>query len=402
MNILFLTMSSFSSLDIHNIYTDLLTDVIRMGHHPYIVVPFEKNTKERTELIDCNDHHFLKVSVGNMSDVSFVEKGISTVTLCNKYVRAVLKHLNGIDIDLILYSTPPITLANAILRLKKQWNCKTYLMLKDIFPQNAVDLGIMKKRGLIYWYFRNQEKKLYRLSDWIGCMSEKNILYLRLNNPEIPEESVELCPNAILPQPVIEDQEKREEIRNHYGIPINAVVFMYGGNLGKPQGVQHIAECIKRVDGIDTAFTVICGRGSEFSFLDKYIKDNHLKRVLLINGLPKRDYDLLLSACDVGLVFLDYRFTIPNFPSRILSYMEQAKPVITCTDSNTDIGELVTDNNFGWSCLSNDVDAYYNCCSEAIAQKDNLTMYGGNARKALCVKYNVTAVTATILDHIKV
>lgn len=400
MNILFLTMSSFTSLDIHNIYTDLMKELIKNGHHPYIVVPCEKRTGEHTELIDKGDHHFLKVSVGNMTNVSFLEKGFSTVTLSNKFLNAIMKYLNGIKIDLILYSTPPITLADTIAELKKKWNCHTYLMLKDIFPQNAVDLGIIKKYGLINFYFRKKEKMLYRLSDWIGCMSDENINYLKKKNPEIPDEKIELCPNAICPEPIIESHTFSEIVRRHYGIPLNSVVFMYGGNLGKPQGVYHIAECLKRIDSLDEAFTVICGTGSEFSFLDRYVKENDLKHVILVNGLPKRDYDKLLSVCDVGLVFLDFRFTIPNFQSRILSYMEKAKPVITCTDSITDIGELVKKNGFGWSCLSNNVDAYYNCCTEAIENRDSLKTIGMKGRVTLCNEYNVSSVKERILKHI--
>ena len=71
--------------------------------------------------------------------------------------------------------------------------------------------------------------------------------------------------------------------------------------------------------------------------------------------LPKEDYDTLVGACDVGMIFLDHRFTIPNFPSRLLSYMQAKIPVLACTDPNTDIGEVITKGGFGWWCESNSV-----------------------------------------------
>jgi len=37
------------------------------------------------------------------------------------------------------------------------------------------------------------------------------------------------------------------------------------------------------------------------------------------------------------MIFLDYRFQIPNFPSRLLSYMAAGMPVIVATDPNTDM-----------------------------------------------------------------
>lgn len=402
MNILFLTLSPLPSLDIHNIYADLMVDLINRGHHPYIVVPYEKRTGERTELVEYEKYTLLKVSIGNVSNVSFVTKGISTVLLSRQFTAAILKYLSNVNIDLILYSTPPITLAGTVKRLKKKWHSKTYLMLKDIFPQNAVDLGLFRKSSILYRYFRYKERDLYRLSDWIGCMSERNLSYIKENNPEIPTGKLEICPNAIAPKPIImTDPRAKSERRKTFGIPEDAIVFMYGGNLGKPQGAGQIAECMKKIRSNENIFTVICGKGTEYDYLKKNIADENLNRVLLINGLPKVQYDELLSICDVGLIFLDPRFTIPNFPSRILSYMEQAKPVLTVTDASTDINVLVENGHFGWSCLSSDADAFAECCSKIVANRANLPEMGMSGRRYLEKHLNVSAASEAILKHLE-
>ena len=175
MNILFLTMNIFTDIEMHNIYSDLMKEFISHGHRPYIVTPREKKMGETTELCDFPNHSILKVQIGDTSNVSLIEKGISTITLSGKYYSAVKKHLSNIKFELILYSTPPITLANPVEKMKKHFHCRTYLMLKDIFPQNAVDLGMLSTtgvKGLIYKYFRAKEKNLYAISDRIGCMSQ--------------------------------------------------------------------------------------------------------------------------------------------------------------------------------------------------------------------------------------
>ena len=74
--------------------------------------------------------------------------------------------------------------------------------------------------------------------------------------------------------------------------------------------------------------------------------------------LPKEDYDTVVAACDVGMIFLDHRFTIPNFPSRLLSYMQAKIPVLACTDVNTDIGKVIVDKGFGWWCESNNIEMF--------------------------------------------
>ena len=77
-----------------------------------------------------------------------------------------------------------------------------------------------------------------------------------------------------------------------------------------------------------------------------------------MEGLPKEEYDQLVRSCDVGLIFLDHRFTIPNYPSRLLSYLENRMPVLCATDPNTDMGRIAEENGYGYWCESNSVEAF--------------------------------------------
>lgn len=133
---------------------------------------------------------------------------------------------------------------------------------------------------------------------------------------------------------------------------------MYGGNLGKPQGIPFIIECLKSQTNNPEAYFLIVGDGTEYEKLAVYLSEADLPNVKLMKMLPQEDYDYLAAACDVGLIFLDHRFTIPNFPSRLLTYMQAGLPVLACTDPNTDIGKVIVDGGFGWWCESNDVEAF--------------------------------------------
>ncbi len=364
MNILFLTMNPFTGVDMHNIYSDLMLEFIRNGHRPYIVTPREKKLGERTELVEFEDYGILKVQIGNTSGVGLIEKGISTVTLSTLYYRAVKKHLGHMDFGLMLYSTPPITLAVPVKKLKKLFGCPTYLMLKDIFPQNAVDLQMFSRKSPIYTYFAAQERMLYSQSDRIGCMSRANAEFVKKNNPWIPEERVGVCPNGIIPSPVVSREEEKRVLRERYRIPPEATVYLYGGNLGKPQAIDHLVECLKQNKDMDDRYFIICGSGSEFGLLENFFKAYEPKNMKLISFLPKAEYDALVRGCDVGLLFLDKRFTIPNYPSRILSYMEYAMPVLACTDRNTDVGTDAVENGYGLWCESADPSAFTACVEE--------------------------------------
>lgn len=361
MNILFLSLLDFDSIDERNIYADLLREFYKNGHHIYIISPIERRRRQNTYLIETEKAIILKLKIGNIQKTNIIEKGIATLTIESKFIKGIKKYFSNVKFDLILYSTPPITFCNAIKYVKKRDNAKTYLMLKDIFPQNAVDLEMLSKKGikgLIYKYFRRKEKNIYSLSDTIGCMSQANVDYVVKHNPEVDLSKVEICPNSIevIDKSVSEDI--RIEIRNKYSIPLDKTIFVYGGNLGKPQGVPFLIECLKSQKDNEKVFFLIVGDGTEYCKLEDFVKEYNPKNVKLMKRLPKEDYDMLVAACDVGLIFLDYRFTIPNFPSRLLSYMQAKIPVLACTDSNTDIGKVIIDGGFGWWCESNDIDKF--------------------------------------------
>lgn len=365
MNILFLTMSgNLKSLDCPGLYADLLRQFVEAGHKVYAVAP-----GSRTEVICGEGWKLLKVKTDNGKG-NLIKKGIGQILLCSQFQQAIRTHFRELVPERILYTTPPITLAPLIARLKKKHSAATYLLLKDIFPQNAVDLGMMRKtgvKGLIYRYFRGMEKKLYAISDRIGCMSVANAEYVLRHNPEIDPKRVEVCPNSIQVRDMSVSAEVRAELRAKYEIPQDKKVFVYGGNLGKPQGIPFLMRCLENEKNNCGAYLLIVGDGTEYKKLEAWFAENKPANAKLLKRLPKEDYDRLVAACDVGLIFLDHRFTIPNFPSRLLSYMQAKLPVLCCTDPNTDIGKVCQAGGFGWGCESNDPAAFGELVQKALS-----------------------------------
>lgn len=370
MNVLFMTIGKMDNIEEHTIYCDLLRYFRDMGHSIYTISPYEKRTKLQTTYEVKNGIHMLHVRTGNVTGmVNLIEKGFAQLSLEPIFIKALKKYYSNIKFDLVMYSTPPITFCNAIEYVKRRDNAKTYLLLKDIFPQNAVDIGLMKKSGLkgvLYKFFRRKEKKLYRLSDYIGCMSPANVDYVKKNNPEIGDCKLEVCPNCIEVIDKSVDKETRINIREKYNIPINRKIFVYGGNLGKPQGIDFLIECLKSQEKNKSVYFLIVGDGTEYGKIEDFLKEGKYDNIKLMKRLPQEDYDTMVGACDVGMIFLDHRFTIPNFPSRVLSYMQAKIPVLACTDSNTDIGKIIEKAGFGVWCESNDVKRFSSCLEKIV------------------------------------
>ena len=398
MNILFLTLSRITDINARGIYTDLAREFVRRGHKFYIVKPNERKTGKPTEVTESGGVQILGVRTLNIQKTHVVEKGIGTLLLERQYYRAINKHWGNIKFDLIMYSTPPITFNKVIASLKKRNGAKTYLLLKDIFPQNAVDLGMFSKKSLFYKFFRAKERRLYALSDTIGCMSPANVEFVLKHNPEVERGRVEVCPNSIEPVSDAEPAE-REAVFGKLGIPMGKTLFIYGGNLGKPQGVDFLLKVLDANERQENSFIVVIGNGTEYPKIERWFSEYNPRHSKLLKALPKAEYDQLVRACDVGLIFLDRRFTIPNYPSRLLSYLENRMPVLMAMDVNTDIGRIARENGYGDWVESGDLEGFVRLLGEYASDRELLKKKGECGFRYLEEHYTVAKSYAIIMKH---
>lgn len=400
MNVLFLTMAQMLDINNYGIYTDLMRKFTNQGHNVHIATPLQRRTKLDTHIIDNDNVHILGIKTLNVTKTNAIEQGVGQILLEYQFINAIKKYWNNTHFDLILYSTPPITFTNVIKHLKQKYpTAVTYLLLKDIFPQNALDLGMLTKKGikgLLYSFFRKKEKELYRISDHIGCMSPANTKYVLEHNPQIPHNKVEIAPNSCDLIPLCEYN--RNDILQQYGLPTDKIILIYGGNLGKPQGIPFLIECLKANANHPKCHFVIIGNGTEYNKIKTWTQQANPSSVSLFASLPKEEYNQLASACDVGLIFLDYRFTIPNYPSRLLSYLTQRKPIIAATDNNCDLGYIAEANGFGFWCPSNSV-AEFNKALEKIINND-LDAMGKQGYQFYLNNYTIQHTYDAIIRHV--
>jgi len=401
MNVLLITLADIWSLDEHGVYPDLMREFGSHGHFVAIVSPTASNRLSDICICEGKDILIVKLPSGSIQKTNSITKAFNTIALDSRLKRVIVSRLAHIKFDLVLYSTPPVTITQTISYVKKRDNAQTYLLLKDIFPQNAVDLGMLRTggfMGLMHKFFEAKERELYRVSDYIGCMSPANVKYLLANNPFIPPERVEVCPNSIEQKSWELSDEERAYWRAKYDLPQDKPIFVYGGNIGKPQGVDFIIECLKANEAQPRALFMIVGSGTEFNKLQRYFSSETPRQARLLSLLSQQEYDYVCAACDVGLIFLDHRFTIPNFPSRLLAYMDASMPILAATDCSTDLGIIIEEGKFGLWCESTNVDVFM----QQVQQLCNPTLrkqMGQAARHYLEQNYTSQHSYNVIMNH---
>jgi len=380
-----------------NMYTYLMQELVELGHEVSVIAPtFDSITEVNIE----GDIPVLRVRTGPIFNTQLVVKGVNTLLLNSRYKRAFFRYWKDKKIDWILTSTPPITLSKFIQDLKNQGQSKLYLILRDIFPQNAKDLGMIKD-PFLFAYFRHKERHLYKISDLIGCMSQGNVAYLKRHNPKIcNDDKVKYFPNWILPTPPISQIKSENNFSEIFNLK-GKFIALFGGNFGKPQKVEFVLELAERVRYLKDVVFCMIGDGTEKKKIKKMAKQENLKNVIIMDRLPREDYQRLIRDADIGLVNLSEKFTIPNIPSRTLGYWDASLPVLAATDSRTDLNEnFLKKYNAGLWAKTGDIDDYYTQFIKLYRNVELREKMGQNGRKAVEKEFSVRKASIRLLEQI--
>jgi len=382
MKILFITSDYLSPDKGSNIYTDLAEALTEHNHIVKVVVAEEKKKIDKTTLYEENGIPVLRVKTGNLYEVGFIEKTLTFLTISSDLKKGIKEYFGNEDFDLILFQSPPLTMHKVVGWSMKKFKAKSYLMMKDIFPQNGVDIGLYGKTNPIFLYFRHHEKKLYKTSSKIGCMSLGNIDYLLEHNKYLTNDKLELFQNTVKINPHSKlSYEKKMKMREKYGLDKDDVVAIFGGNFGKPQGLDFLLDVIDAYKNDKRLKFILIGRGTEKNRIFSKIKEKEYKNVFTYDYIPRKDYEDLTRACDIGLIFLDKRFTIPNYPSKTLSYFECSLPIMAAIDKNTDYGRMLEDTKSGFWVENGDLKAFENKFDKLIGDRKLRQMMGKNGRR---------------------
>ncbi len=326
-----------------NLYADLIQEFHKNGHDVFVVAPVMSETQSGLKVE--GGVRVLRIETLKLFGVGKFYKAIANLLLPYQFGRGMRRHKIPMDFDLVLIPTPPITLMPLARKIKKKCGARVYLILRDIFPQNAIDLKIMREGGLAHRFFRSQEKELYRICDGIGCMSPGNMQYIMRHNPEIPPSIVHELPNwrRVAPYPIHDED---ETIRDQYGFG-NRFVVIFGGNIGLPQKMENIVALARSCAEQEDIFFAIFGEGTEKQPLADRIEAAGLQNIRVFDELSSSEYFRVLQVADVGLISLSEDFTIPNTPSKVMVYYNAKKPILAAIDRNTDIGQILEDIGAG-------------------------------------------------------
>ena len=373
---------------------DLGLELHRRGNQVFVLTPSELVSQPLTTTLEDN-LLIARVKTRKIKGAHKALRAIEEAQLSTKLWRKAKCFLLQNQCDLILFYSPSIFFGPLVRKLKALWGCPAYLILRDIFPEWAVDARILR-RGLVYQFFRRMETYQYETADLIAVQSPGNLEYFarafpqkqfrlkvlynwtRLNEPDLP------CTNY----------------RARLGLE-NNFVFVYGGNIGVAQDIDNLCRLAARLAQRTNVHFVLTGSGSEVLRLNNSIAAQGLHNVHILPAVDQKEYLSMVSEFDVGLVSLDARLQTHNVPGKLLSYLYWGLPVLASVNRGNDLFDILNRNRSGFCCVNGDDESLVRAAQKLVDDPDLRSQMGGNARRLLERTFSVEAAAEHILTHLQ-
>lgn len=335
-----------------------------------------------------------RVRTGRIKGASHAVRAINEMLLSDVIRFRADEFLKAVSPDFIVYYSPSIFFGRLVRYLKSQWGCPSYLILRDIFPDWAVEAGVLN-RGLAYRALKYFERLNYEAADCIAVQSPANLAYLEiLPGARTGATQREVLYNWTSPQLPVRRQ---PGFREQWEL-VGKFVFFYGGNIGVAQDMDNIIRLARRLEDHANACVTLVGEGSEFARIKSYVETGELRNVVLKPSLGQMEYLQMLQEFDVGLISLDSRLRSSNIPGKLLGYLQCGLPTLASVNPGNDLKDLLEESGAGLVSLNPDDDLLYKNALDIMQNSSRRAQMQQDARRLLTEKFLVSAAAKQILD----
>lgn len=323
-------------------FHELALEFVEQGHSVTVVTPLGiDSVSHKVFYLDGVEVWGFKC--GNVKAESKVRRALNETFMSVAAWLRLRTYFSERKFDAIVSYSPSIFFGPLIFRLKKLNRCPVYLVLRDLFPQWAVDAEIIREGSLIERYFRFFEQLSYKQASRIGLMSEKNLALFKVHHKD--RYHTEILRNWASLKPVRKENptlafRKKLELEGK-------VLFFYGGNIGHAQDMPNLMRLARSMEDEPEAHFLFVGQGDQVDLIRSLADKWSLKNFTYLPSIDQESFKLLLKEVDVGLFSLSARHTTHNFPGKLLGYMANAIPILGSVNPGNDLQEIVNSNNAG-------------------------------------------------------
>ena len=329
---------------------DLSLEFVRQGHKILVIIPSSEIINPYL-LSEMDKVQVLILKAPKIKDIGYFRRAIGEYFMPFIMIRHLKRNsLIENNLDGIITYAPSIFLGPLANMLKKKNNCKNYLILRDIFPQWAVDVGLLSNYGLPYYYLKRIERYLYSTADIIGVQTPANLKYFN-ENVVCRTGRIEVLQNWL----AVNKSKTCHIIIGKTKLK-GRKIFVYAGNMGVAQGLSVFIDLADSLSTQKSIGFLFVGRGTAVVSLRQAVKARGLDNILIYDEIEPQEIHALYQQCDVGIISLDKRHKTHNIPGKFLSYMQSGLPVLAAINSGNDLEHIINSNKVG--CVSTNHSVY--------------------------------------------
>lgn len=377
-------------------FHELAVELIHQGHQVTVITPqfTSHETLYKSSIDGVNVWYFRS---GPIKDTHMYKRALNETLLSFRAWTAIKRECAHVKFDGVVYYSPSIFWGWLVSKIKKQFNCPSYLVLRDFFPQWAIDYGIIKEKSLVGRYFRFFEELSYRQADKIGVMSDANLVnFSRIYGQRF---SIEVLYNWADLQPHI-FSEGKVSIRKELSLQ-NKIIFFYGGNIGKAQDMSNLMRLAKSMQGYPHAHFLFVGQGDEVEIVKHLAIKWNLSNFNYLPSVSQEEFKDILASIDVGLFSLSAQHKTHNFPGKLLGYMAQSIPILGSVNEGNDLMQVINNNEAGLISINGDDKKLMEDAINLYKNAGLRVKMGEKASSLLADKFSVQHASKKILRSIK-
>jgi glycosyltransferase involved in cell wall biosynthesis len=334
---------------------DLAKGLGNQGVEVTLVIP-NANQSERVRIFSHHGCEIISIKALKTKDIGYIQRTIHE--FFNPFLMwGALKkapHFLERNYQGVIWYSPTIFWGPLVKRLKDQFHCPSYLVLRDIFPDWAQHLGLLGP-GMKYWFFDAVARFQYRQADRIGVQSPNNLQYFQKHYSQFSTHA-EILWNWVSPNKKKKNTTKNTAKPTPCSIVINdtslkgRTVIVYAGNVGVAQGgYAHLLALAKLLHVRTDLGIFVVGRGSEITQLRHQIAIEQLSNMLVHDEIAANEMPTLLEQCHMGLVLLDQRHQTNNITGKFLTYLQARLPILAWVNPENDLMDLISMRSLGFA-----------------------------------------------------
>lgn len=374
---------------------DLAKEFVAQGHDILVLVP-DGNANEAWRLEVLEGVTVLRARCLRTKDVGMIRRGISELLLPFFFLRALrLSPFGSASWDGLVWYSPTIFFGPLIRQLKARSGCASYLIVRDLFPDWAVDAGVIRK-GLRYRFFKQVERFQYSQADVIGVQSPGNVPLVSKDCRNAPAK-VEVLHNWL------SEADRKRPVLDFAETPLaGRTVFVYAGNMGVAQGLDGFLDVAGALQDMgSTAGFLFVGRGSEVGRLCSIASEKGLQNVVFMEEVEPDDIPGLLAQCHIGIVALDVRHNTHNIPGKFLAYMRSGLPVLARINPGNDLQSIIDAEGVGTVLVEESKDALRFAIESLVNDQEGRARMARNALALGACAFSPSATVRQIIEGLE-